>query len=256
MILAHSHFSLKDYMAAEEAYTRALNIQPKDSHLREDTRKQLQLSIYRQAELALAQPALTEDGREIPSEEALHHLLRIRESGRSEIAATAQYDAINYLMELQQWQRASAELADFRSFYPAHQLAPTLAAKAVVIFEALKMPAAAAGELLQLAQNDPDREVRRQSLFLAAESLQKAGEYQGAIESYRNYNKLWPKPAEQRLEAQYQLVQLYAQTNQPNKQNYWLQQLAKIQKNPLGAATCPPIPKAHWQSRAMKNSLH
>ncbi|WP_445356521.1 tetratricopeptide repeat protein [Microbulbifer sp. ANSA002] len=235
MILAHSHFSLKDYMAAEEAYTRALNIQPKDSHLREDTRKQLQLSIYRQAELALAQPALTEDGREIPSEEALRHLLRIRESGRSEIAATAQYDAINYLMELQQWQRASAELADFRSFYPAHQLAPTLAAKAVVIFEALKMPAAAAGELLQLAQNDPDREVRRQSLFLAAESLQKAGEYQGAIESYRNYNKLWPKPAEQRLEAQYQLVQLYAQTNQPNKQNYWLQQLAKnSEKSPRG----------------------
>jgi len=235
MILAHSHFSLKDYVAAEAAYTRALNYQVKGDRLREDTRKQLQLSIYRQAELALAQPIITEDGREVISEEALRHLLRIRESGRSEIAASAQYDAINHLMELQQWQRASAELADFRSFYPAHQLAATLAAKAVVIFEALQMPAAAAGELLQLAQSDPDREVRRQSLFLAAESLQKAGEHQRAIENYRDYNKLWPQPVEQRLEAQYQLVQLYEQTAQPKKRNYWLQQLAKnSEKSPRG----------------------
>ncbi|MFA0809776.1 tetratricopeptide repeat protein [Microbulbifer epialgicus] len=235
MILAHSHFSLKDYVAAETAYARALSYPSKDGTLRENTRKQLQLSIYRQAELALAQPTVNEDGNEIVSEEALRHLLRIRESGRSEIAATAQYDAINYLMELQQWQRASAELADFRRFYSAHQLAPTLAAKAVVIFEALKMPAAAAGELLQIAQSDPNREVRRQSLFLAAESLQKAGEYKRAVEHYRSYSKLWPQPIEQRLEAQYQLIQLYEQTGQHNKRNYWLQQLAKNpEKSPRG----------------------
>ncbi|WP_444943089.1 tetratricopeptide repeat protein [Microbulbifer sp. ZKSA006] len=223
MILAHSHFSLKQYPQAEAAYTRALGYQP-DETLRKDALHQLQLSIYRQAETLLAQRE-SEDAA--PSEDALGHLLRIRDSGRTEIAATAQYDAINFLMQLGQWQRASAELADFRQFYPAHTLAPTLASKAIVIFEALEMPAAAAAELLQLAATDPDREVRRQSLFMAAENLQKAAEYHRAIESYRNYSKLWPEPPEQRLEAQFQLVEIYAQTKQPSKRNYWLQQLAQ-----------------------------
>ncbi|WP_444895796.1 tetratricopeptide repeat protein [Microbulbifer sp. SSSA005] len=223
IILAHSHFSLKQYPQAEAAYTRALGYQP-DDKLHKDALRQLQLSIYRQAEIILAQRE-SEDAA--PSEEALNHLLRIRDSGRTEVAATAQYDAINFLIQLGQWQRASTELADFRQFYPAHTLTPTLAAKAIVIFEALEMPAAAATELLQLAATDPDREVRRQSLFMAAENLQKAGEYNRAIESYRNYSKLWPEPAEQRLEAQFQLVEIYAQTKKPTKRNYWLQQLAQ-----------------------------
>ncbi|MCO1332764.1 tetratricopeptide repeat protein [Microbulbifer sp. OS29] len=231
LVLAHSHFSLQQYPEAEVAYGRALNYQPGET-LRRDAQRQLQLSVYRQAELALAQ----RDGEDsAPSEEALGHLLRIRDSGRTDVAATAQYDAINYLIQLGQWQRASREVADFRQFYAAHTLAPTLAAKAIVIFEALEMPAAAATELLQLASTDPDREVRRQSLFMAAENLQKAGEHSKAIESYRSYSKLWPEPAEQRLEAQYQLVQLYAQLKQTNKRNYWLQQLAQNSvKSPRG----------------------
>ncbi|MFC6633587.1 tetratricopeptide repeat protein [Microbulbifer taiwanensis] len=217
MIIGHSQFELQDYTLAEQAYSRAIVLAGADTAIRDSAQQRLQAAIYRQAELALV---------EGPSEEGLAHLLRIRDSGRTGIAATAQYDAINYLMELQQWQRASTELADFRRFYPTHKLAPTLAAKAVVIFRALEMPAAAAGELLQLAQGDPDSEVRRQSLYMAAESFQQAGEHQRAIDAYRRYSEQWQQPAEQRLEAQYQLVQLFAETEQQRERNRTLQQLA------------------------------
>ncbi|WP_323846361.1 tetratricopeptide repeat protein [Microbulbifer magnicolonia] len=221
MILGHSQFELQNYTLAEQAYARAIALAGTDSAARPDISKvaqqRLQAAIYRQAELALAQG---------PSEEGLQHLLRIRDSGRTEIAATAQYDAINYLVELQQWQKASAELADFRRYYPAHKLTPTLAAKAVVIFRALEMPGAAAGELLQLSLSDPDSEVRRQSLYMAAESFQQAGDHNQAIDAYRRYSEQWQQPAEQRLEAQYQLVQLFAETEQQRERNRWLQQLA------------------------------
>ncbi|SHF23912.1 Tetratricopeptide repeat-containing protein [Microbulbifer donghaiensis] len=217
MILGHSHFEVRNYALAEQAYARVLNNSSADATLRDTARQRLQAAIYRQAELALA------DG---PNERGLQHLLRVRDSGRSEIAATAQYDAINHLIELQQWQRAGAELADFRQYYPAHPLTPTLAAKAVVIFRALEMPAAAAGELLRLAQSDPDSEVRRQSLYMAAESFQQAGDRQQAIDAYRRYSEQWQQPAEQRLEAQFQLTQLHAQTEEHRERNRWLQQLA------------------------------
>ncbi|AMX03730.1 tetratricopeptide repeat protein [Microbulbifer thermotolerans] len=217
MILGHSQFELGNFAEAEQAYSRALQLAGTDTAIRNNAQERLQAAIYRQAELAMA---------EGPSEEGLAHLLRIRDSGRTEIAATAQYDAINHLIELKRWQQASAELADFRKYYPGHRLTPTLAAKAVVIFRALEMPSAAAGELLQLAQSDPDGAVRRQSLYMAAESFQEAGDQRQAIDAYQRYIKQWPQPAEENLEAQYQLVQLFAASGQARERNAWLQNLA------------------------------
>lgn len=216
MILGHSHFELQQFPEAEQAYRQAMQASAPGSQQQVEAQQRLQASIYRQAELALA---------EGPSEPGLQHLLRIRDSGRTDIAASAQYDAINHLMTLEQWQRASRELADFRQYYPAHELTPTLAAKAVMIFRALELPGAAAGELLKLAQGDPDPEVRRQSLWMAAENFQQAGEIAAAIDAYRRYSEQWQQPAEQNLEAQYQLIQLLGE--EPSRERRrWLQQLA------------------------------
>ncbi|MBB3060589.1 tetratricopeptide repeat protein [Microbulbifer rhizosphaerae] len=216
LVLGHSYFELQDYPQAELAYTSVLQEAAPEESAYKTAQQRLQAAIYRQAELAMGSG---------PNEEGLRHLLRIRDSGRTDIAATAQYDAINYLIDMQDWQRASAELADFRQYYPAHRLAPTLAAKAVVIFQALGLPGAAAGELLRLAQTDPDAEVRRQSLFMAAEQFQQAGETEKAIAAYRQYSEQWQQPAEQRLEAQYQLIQLHDKS-QRQQRNPWLQSLA------------------------------
>lgn len=214
LILGHSQFELGDYAAAEAAYARILEDSPGDTQ----TRERLQTAVFKQAETLLAAG---------PGEAGIQQLLRVRDSGRTEIAASAQYDAINHLLTLEHWTEAQEEIADYRAHYPQHPLTPTLAAKAVLIYQALSLPALAAGELLQLAEVDPDSEVRRQSLYLAAEYYREAGERERAIAALRSYSERWREPREQNLEAQYQLAQLYAEAGHHRERNLHLNALAQ-----------------------------
>ena len=228
LLLGHSQFEIENYAAAEQAYNQLLAGMASADPDYISTRDRLQSSIYKQAEVILKQVHLTTDNMEFvaPTEEAIALLLRVRESGRSPIAATAQYDAINQLIRLQRWPRAQAELADFRKFYPQHKLTPTLTAKAVVIYQGMDMPEAAASELMALAQNDPNPNVRRDSLYLAAEQFELAGNRDRAITAYRQYARDWRQPALQNLEAQNQLVALYEKTGNQRERNLWLKSLA------------------------------
>ena len=228
MLLGHSHFETENFAAAEQAYAQLLagigSTDPQYVKIRD----RLQSSIYKQAEALLQQVEVTPDNLAFvaPTEEAIALLLRVRDSGRSEIAATAQYDAINQLLRLERWQQAHAELVDFRKFYPQHPLTPSLAAKAVVIYQAMDMPAQAAAELLLLAKTDKNPEVRRNSLYLAAEQFRESGDRSRAIETYREYAQQWQQPALQNLEAQHQLVTLYGEAGNQRERNRWLHDLA------------------------------
>ncbi|WP_418295004.1 hypothetical protein [Microbulbifer sp. SA54] len=228
LLLGHSHFETDNFPVAESAYAQLFaSITSSDPEYLA-IRDRLQSAIYKQAEILLQQVHLTSDSLEYiaPTEEAIALLLRVRDSGRSEVAAVAQYDAINQLIKLERWPVARAEVADFRQFYPNHRLTPSLTAKAVAIYQGLDMPGAAADELLLLAANDSDPEVRRSSLYLAAEQFQQAGAAQKAIDAYRQYVRTWRQPALQNLEAQQQLVSLYATSGNQRERNLWLQSLA------------------------------
>ncbi|MBB5211532.1 tetratricopeptide repeat protein [Microbulbifer hydrolyticus] len=228
ILLGHSHFETENFPAAENAYAQLLAGMASSDQEYLNTRDRLQSSIYKQAEVILKQVHLTTDSMEFvaPTEEAIALLLRVRESGRSAIAATAQFDAINQLMRLKRWPQAQAELADFRKFYPDHQLTPSLTAKAVAIYQGLDMPEAAASELMALANSDPDPRVRRDSLYLAAEQFETSGNTQRAIDAYRQYARQWREPALQNLEAQYQLVSLYEKSGNARERNLWINSLA------------------------------
>nr|WP_010131943.1 tetratricopeptide repeat protein [Microbulbifer agarilyticus] len=228
LLLGHSQFETENYPAAELAYAQLLGGMASDDPDYTSTRDRLQSSIYKQAEVILSQVPLTTDSMEFvaPTEEAIELLLRVRESGRSAIAATAQYDAINQLMRLERWPRAHTELVDFRKFYPQHELTPTLTAKAVVVYQSMDLPEAAARELLVLAQTDSDPNVRRDSLYLAAEQFEVAGKRARAIDAYRQYARDWREPALQNLEAQHQLVTLYGKAGDQSARNQWLKSLA------------------------------
>lgn len=228
LLLGHSYFEIDNFPAAENAYTQLLAGMASTDPEYLNTRDRLQSSIYKQAELILKQVQLTSDSLEFvaPTEEAIALLLRVRQSGRSAIAATAQYDAITQLVRLQRWPEAQAEVADFRQYYPDHKLTPSLAAKAVAIYQGMDMPEAAAGELMALANNDSDPEVRRSSLYLAAEQFEQAGNTARAIDAYRQYTRQWQEPALQNLEAQYQLVSLYTKAGNQNERNLWLKSLS------------------------------
>ncbi|MCA0899919.1 MULTISPECIES: tetratricopeptide repeat protein [Microbulbifer] len=228
LLLGHSQFETENYPAAELAYAQLLAGMASDDPDYISTRDRLQSSIYKQAEVILSQVLLTTNSMEFvaPTEEAIELLLRVRESGRSAIAATAQYDAINQLMRLERWPRAHTELVDFRTFYPQHALTPTLTAKAVVMYQGMDLPEAAAKELLVLAKTDSDSNVRRDSLYLAAEQFEVAGNRGRAIDAYRQYARDWREPALQNLEAQHQLVTLYGKAGDQSARNQWLQSLA------------------------------
>ena len=228
MLLGHSYFEIDNFAAAETAYTQLLGGMASTDPEYLNTRDRLQSSIYKQAEIILKQVHLTTDSMEFvaPTEEAIALLLRVRDSGRSSIAATAQYDAITQLVRLQRWPQARSELADFRQHYPEHKLTPSLAAKAVAIYQGLDMPDAAAGELMTMAAKDPSPAVRRDSLYMAAELYQQSGKTSQAIDAYRQYTRQWREPALQNLEAQYQLVTLYEQSGNQRERNLWIQSLA------------------------------
>ncbi|WP_160152086.1 tetratricopeptide repeat protein [Microbulbifer sp. ALW1] len=228
MLLGHSYFEIDNFSAAENAYTQLLAGMASTDPEYLNTRDRLQSSIYKQAEIILRQVHLTTSDMEFvaPTEDAIALLLRVRESGRSSIAATAQYDAITQLVRLQRWPQARTELADFRQYYPDHKLTPSLAAKAVAIYQGLEMPGAAAEELMALANSDSDPAVRRDSLYLAAEQFEQSNNPAKAIEAYRQYARQWQAPAVQNLEAQRKLVSLYESAGNQRERNLWLQSLA------------------------------
>ncbi|WGL15604.1 tetratricopeptide repeat protein [Microbulbifer bruguierae] len=248
MLLGHSHFETDNFPAAENAYSQLLASMASGDPEYLNTRDRLQSSIYKQAELILQQLQLSDDSTEATAraEQAIALLLRVRDSGRSSIAATAQYDAVTQLINLQYWSRARAELTDFRQSYPQHPLTPSLAAKAVVIYQGLDLPEAAADELLLLANSDPDPEVRRSSLFMAAELFEQAGNIDKATDAYRQYVRQWREPPLQNLEAQFQLATLYQKAGNQRERNLWLQSLAG---NKL------PEPRSRYLAAFAQNAL-
>lgn len=217
LVRAHSLFDLGLFSTAEDAYRQTLQrLEPKDKD-RPQVIERIAASMYRQAEAQLANG----DKRG-----AVERLLQIREiAPASDIAMTSQYDAANYLMDLQEWDRAEQVLVDFRQRYPEHQLAGTIGPKLATLYQTTENWEAAARELSAMAENDQDPEARRQSLYLAAELYEKAGNPAQAIVHYRSYAHGYPEPFGLATEARFQLVELYQKTGEPLKRNYWLKKL-------------------------------
>jgi hypothetical protein len=90
---------------------------------------------------------------------------------------------------------------------------------------------AAADEYAALAGSDGDPEVRRQSLYRAAELYLEQGNVAAAITHFRDYAHNHPQPVEQRLEAVHHLDLLYQRTAEPDKRRYWLEQKIAIHRD-------------------------
>lgn len=217
LILAHSQFESDDYANAEFSYRKTLGlIEPNDPD-RPQIVERIAASIYRSSEMQVA-------GGDVAG--AVEKLLSLKDvAPGSDIAVSGQYDAANHLMELKDWSRAEAVLLDFRRNYPEHELTPTIAPKLAVIYQESEQWAKAAGVLEEMAANNSDPEVRRQSQYLSAELYEKTGRTNEAIEQYKNYANNYPQPFDLATEARYHLVELYGQVGDSGKRNYWLQKL-------------------------------
>jgi outer membrane protein assembly factor BamD (BamD/ComL family) len=216
LILAHSYFDSDEYAPAEVAYRELLGRLSATDPLRAEVTERIAASIYRQAETQVA----TAD-----KSQAIESLLSIRSiAPDSPIATTAQYDAINYLIEMQDWTRAEKELKDFESRYPNHELIQTLAPKYVLVYQESEQWEKAAS-VLSIMSKSGDPETKRTSLYLSAELYERAGNIQEAIVHYRDYAHTYPQPFDIATEARFNLVELYEDTKEYAKKDFWLNKL-------------------------------
>ena len=222
LILGHSRFETREYAAAEQAYTRVLNLLPAygknpGAPSAQQIRERIAASIYRQAEASL------EFG---DKDAAIVQLLRITQvTPDTEVAIKAQYDAGVYLMEQEKWTQAENVYTSFRKQYPQHALAATLPAKMVLIYQNQQKWQQAADELVVMERTSKDPDVKRQSLYMGAELYEKSGKQTQAIEQYRRYATEYPWPLANNLEAQFKLTELYKAAGDREKRNYWLQNI-------------------------------
>ena len=200
LIIGHSQFDLDRFIQAESAYIELLAILPPEDDLIPQIEERIAASVYRQGEQLAAQGLL---------QEAINKLLSIRDSSPgSEIATTAHFDAINYLMELEDWNNASIELENFANSYPLHPLNTQIPAKQALVYQELEQWERAADALLAMIQYETDPEIKRQTLYLSAELMTRAGAENRAKTILERYVASYPSPPEFAMEAYYQLAEL------------------------------------------------
>ncbi len=217
LVQGHALFDLQRYGEAEVAYRSVLRLLPAQDPTRVTVEERLAASIFKAAEQLLAADNKTQ---------AIEQLLRVRDvTPGTEIAIKAQFDAANYLMELQRWQEAERELTDFRTRFPRHALSIKIPAKLVVVYQAMENWQQAAHTLTDVARSDADPEVQRQSLYLAAELYEKAGNRSDAILRYRKYANTYAEPFDIVMEARFKLAELYQADGQADKRRFWLRKI-------------------------------
>ncbi|WP_339616805.1 tetratricopeptide repeat protein [uncultured Gilvimarinus sp.] len=224
LTLGHAQFEQAQYLEAEAAYWRALDLhsehgQRPESPSAADLRERIAASIYQQSQAQLAAGN---------SDAAIDLLLRIHaELPSSTIASQALFDAGHAAQMAGDWRRAESLLNEFAASYPSHELNARLPAKLIVIYEAMGAWGQAAGLLSAQAERSGDPEQARQSLLTAAEYYDKADNWEAARDHYRQYAHSYPEPAGELIEVEQRLVELYRQKGDISSRDFWLQRVIK-----------------------------
>jgi tetratricopeptide (TPR) repeat protein len=218
-VVAHAEFDQGDFQRAELAYREVLARTTGDGEQRVKLEEKLAASIYKQGEQEKAAGNLAG---------AADHFLRIASAvPASSINVTAQYDAAAAYIALKQWPKAIHILEKWRRDNPQHNLQGDVTRKLAVLYQENNQPLEAAGEFARLSDNEKDPTLRREATLTAATLYQQAGRDTQAIEAYTRFVKRYPQPVEAAMEAQHQLVLLFAKGGQVDKQRYWQKQLIK-----------------------------
>lgn len=228
IIKAHSLYALQDYLRAEVAYQQALQFLPNQDKRAAALVENLAASVYRQAEQRIA-------AGDLPS--AIEELLRVGEvAPGSSLRSNAEYDAIGYLMELKDWPRAIAQMRQFRTRYPQHALLNTLVPKMALAYRETEQWELAADELKVMITLAKTEQEKQDTLFIAAELYDRAGNYDKAINEYRRYANRYAEPKDVYMEAANRLAELYQETKQPLKRRFWLAKMMKTVDQAPGQA--------------------
>lgn len=220
-IQGHGRFELAEFAEAERAY-RALLAGALADDEREVLTERLLASVYKQGEAAETEGLV---------DVAVDHYLRLAEiAPDAELAVQGHYDAVAVAEAAGQTARAAGLLSGFRSAYAGHPLAEGVAKRLAAMYEATGNVDAAAAEYVALASSDDDPEVRRQSLYRAAELYLQQNDQQAALNYFSEYADSYHEPLAQRLEAVQHVDELYRGAGAEQERRPWLRSKIEIQR--------------------------
>ena len=225
LVAGHSQFELQDFMAAEHHYRAALRYQQKlkDKSDQPNLLELIAASIYKQGE-----KLLVAEEKQL----AVDAFLRVQSVlPDSEIAIKSQYDAAAYLIELGSWQAAEDVLLQFKTSYPTHALTADITPKLVNIYQQMENWPKAADQIMLLFAQEKDPQAKGDTLLLAAETYEKASDFDTAIKRYRDYYYYKPHKFDLATEAQFKLAELYRKVGNEKNRRFWLKKLVGNHKN-------------------------
>ncbi|HEY5656790.1 MAG TPA: outer membrane protein assembly factor BamD, partial [Myxococcota bacterium] len=200
-VVAHACLDTADYVHAEEAYGRVLEMTDEADESRQSVVDNLAAAIYKQGE----QANLAGDHRA-----AADHFLRISQAApTSEVRAAAEYDAGAALILLEDWTAAVAVLDSFRQSHPEHELNREATKQIASIYRDQGDLARAAGEYERVAAEAEDPELRREALLLAGGLFQDADVTDRALAVYLRYVEQFPEPLELALETRFKIAGIH-----------------------------------------------
>lgn len=218
LVLGHSYFEMSVFDMAEKSYLSAKSLmEPTDNKSITEVTDRIAASIYRNAE------AMVAEERQL---EAVDEFLRVATvAPQSQFRKNADYDAATYLLVAEQWQRALDVLVAYRARYDAQRVDLDISTKILAAYEGLNQYEPAAAELVRVSGLTKDPLQKRQTLFLAAEYYEKAGNDQRALEIYRDYSHLYPEPFDLAMEVRFKLSEMYKKMNDETRRRYWLERI-------------------------------
>lgn len=229
LILGHGYFELGNFVAAESAYQQLLMIELEESE-HEKVSERLLAAVYKQGEASEAAG---------DSVTAVAHFMRLQQiDPQAELAIQGHFDAVAVVEATGQIDEAAALLADFRGRYPDHELGRDLDKRLADMYEQTQDYARAAAEYLRMSESAEEVDVRRQSLYRAAELYLQLDEVNNAITYFRDYANTYKRPMDLRMEAMDHLDQLYVRLEDGEKRRFWLAQKIDLQRD-MGSNASP-----------------
>lgn len=242
LVFAHGNFALENYQVAQVGYETLLSILPADDERVKELTNRLAATFFQQSEQLLARAKVKQtldaplpEGRDFAqlSEtqrlamlESVALLRRImQETPSSTFRAAAQYDAGTYLLALQDFSQALPLLLDFQTRFANNPLVKTIPGKLLLAYEKSEQWLPAAALLIAQHQAQPDTELGRESLYVAADYYFKAGDTETSLNSYRSYAHRYPRPLADANEARFKLTEFYSDRGDATKRRFWLNKL-------------------------------
>ncbi|MFQ3206203.1 MAG: TolA-binding protein [Glaciecola sp.] len=242
LVVAHGNFALENYQVAQAGYETLLNILPQEDERVKELTNRLAATFFQQSEQLLASAnvkdtlaaPLSEDRDFSPLSETQRRALidsvallqRImQETPDSTFRVAAQYDAATYLLALENYPQAVSMLIDFQTRFPKNELMPTIPSKLLVAYEKSEQWKPAAALLMTQHKSQPDTQLGRESLYVAADYFLKAGDIEGSLNAYRSYAHRYPSPLADANEARLKMTDFYAETGEESKRRFWLNKL-------------------------------